>query len=209
MVLGHAPNVSALHATNTNVVVCFGDGSVRLLAFNTFAVEKEFSAHSASVTAAASADHLLITGSFDKTVKAWDTNDKSFTAPLKTLTAHKGQITALLVVGDKLYTASEDTKIIAWTLPGLEQAFVLADLPRPIRHLASSKGRVYACSGDHRIVVWTPDNKVEKVITTSDNANVNALTLSRGRLITGVAKAVPAGSMKSACTEYYVEWLFL
>lgn len=204
-VLGHAPNVSALHATKHNVVLCYGNGSVQLLGLITFAVEHEFSAHGpACINAVASADHLLFTGSSDKIVKVWDTNNKSFSSPVNTLTAHTKQISALLVSGDKLFTASEDTKIIAWTLPGLEQAYVLSDVARPFRHLAASKGRLYASSGDHRIAVWTTaDHKLDKEIQTTDNANVTALTLSRGRLITGVAKAASKG------TEYYVEWLFL
>ena len=58
---------------------------------------------------------LIHTGSMDATILVWDVSDPaSGIRPLATLAAHLDSVDAVAIVGDRLFSASQDHSLRVW-----------------------------------------------------------------------------------------------
>lgn len=69
-------------------------------------VVSQFKAHEAEVKCSLFTDNLLITGSYDKTIKVWDI--RKLTESIKVNYIHSGYVNAIVKINDKIFTASAD-----------------------------------------------------------------------------------------------------
>ncbi|KAG0174696.1 hypothetical protein DFQ28_007577 [Apophysomyces sp. BC1034] len=117
---------------------------------------KLFKGHHGPVTSLALSNNgaILWTGSWDKTIKKWDTNTGEC---LATLAGHTDFVKSLVAVGKVLYSSSSDTHIRKWDMQTHECLDVLKNHhSRPIESLAvSPDGQfLFSASTDRTIKKW-------------------------------------------------------
>ncbi|CDS02883.1 hypothetical protein LRAMOSA00286 [Lichtheimia ramosa] len=116
---------------------------------------KLFKGHAGPVTSLALSPDgsILWTGSWDKTIKKWDTKTGECIA---TLHGHTDFVKSLLLVGSTLYSGSSDTHIRQWNTETNECIATLKKHSRAIESLAvDTPGRyLYAASSDRLISKW-------------------------------------------------------
>ncbi|KAI9323627.1 WD40-repeat-containing domain protein [Dichotomocladium elegans] len=116
---------------------------------------KLFKGHNGPVTSLAlSADGTILwTGSWDKTIKKWDTVTGEC---LATLVGHTDFVKSLVLVGKWLYSGSSDMQIRQWDTETLACTAVLKNHSRGIESLAvdQSGKYLYAASSDRCVTRW-------------------------------------------------------
>ncbi|ORY94058.1 WD40-repeat-containing domain protein [Syncephalastrum racemosum] len=125
---------------------------------------KMFKGHTGPVTSVALSDDnaILWTGSWDKTIKKWDTKTGECLATLK---GHSDFVKTLTVVGGHLYSGSADTYIRKWDLNThapigkWKGHFRTVECIRP-----DPSGRyLYSASSDRTIRKWDLQNEMKEV----------------------------------------------
>ncbi|KAA6370535.1 MAG: putative phospholipase A-2-activating protein [Streblomastix strix] len=101
---------------------------------------------------------VVVTGSWDNTIKVWKSG-----VCIQTLVGHTGQIQSLLVMpdGHTIISASNDTKIIIW-VDGI--AIEYLDIHKqPVRSLSFCNDDTFvSCGNDGKIVHWSEEGELIK-----------------------------------------------
>lgn len=93
----------------------------------------------------------LVTSSYDKTIKIWDTSSGNC---LRTLQGHKDKITCMQIVNNQIFTGSNDKTIKIWDKNTGECVKTLNGHNLFISCLAVDSRRIFSASGDNTIKIW-------------------------------------------------------
>ncbi|ORX55556.1 WD40 repeat-like protein [Hesseltinella vesiculosa] len=141
-------------------------------------VGKIYRGHAAPVTSIALSQdgEVLWTGSWDKTIKKWDTKSGEC---LATLQGHSDFVKCLEVVGNRLYSGSADTDIRQWDVNTHECLAVMKHHGRSVERLvAAPPGYLYSASSDRSIVRWDLTTLEVNKIYEGHETNVTCLVIS-------------------------------
>ena len=140
--------------------------------------EPTLTGHSASVSAVAFSPDgkTLATGSFDNTVKLWDTS-----SCIATLEGHLASVSAVAFSPDgrTLATSSLDSTVKLWDIGSGKELETLGQ-PQPVRVVAfSPDGKTFATGGDdHTVKLWDTASRKEFATLPGHSKSVSWLAFS-------------------------------
>lgn len=124
---------------------------------------------------------LLISGSFDSTIKIWDLQSRECK---NTLEGHTSRVNCLVLHGDQLISGSGDKTIKIWDLKTNECKYTLTGLEHEISSFIIANGLLYAGDLDGKIKIW--DLKTNTCTATLEGEHkdeVSSLLVVDGMLI--------------------------
>jgi WD40 repeat protein len=166
----HTDWIYGLALYGDSIVSASGDNTIGVWnAGSEFTSSRRLKGHTHTVSCLAIGSQRLFSGSYDKTIRAWEGADFECD---HTLRGHTGYVHSLLLSGKQLMSASQDGMIRVWNLKSWQCDHVLEAHTDSVRCLAqpayagdhgkgdASKGFVQLISGsaDHEIRVWQKFN---------------------------------------------------
>ncbi len=159
---GEAQSLWGGHKGTVNAVASLGDGRLvtagqegTVIVWDKGSDTRAFTAHAAPVNTLALGKGILVTGSADKSAKAWDFDTGKL---LHTLAGHTGNVVAVAVSKDgaHAFTASEDHTVKIWDLKTGKALATLTGHSESVNALALSADEAWLATGsdDTTIRLW-------------------------------------------------------
>jgi hypothetical protein len=148
------------------------DGSIFIMYRSTLKVLGTLNGHTRAVLAMVSVGEILISGSEDGDIRAWDISSDSRLGPdrcKRVLQAHHGGVTCLAVAGNRLMSGGHDWSACVWRVTGhgaewsCRLDFELDQRQSSVVSLVTFEDKLVTGSRDHSILVWNlKRHKVEQ-----------------------------------------------
>lgn len=145
--------------------------------------------HSDAVSALCVFENLLISGSWDTTIKVW--NPKTWQCE-RTLSDHTGTVRCFATCAGMVVSGSDDCTIKVWNPETWTLVRTLADQNGAVNAVTECSGRLASGSDEGTIKLWNIGTWVcEVTIHQSDNpCGVLSLTMCGGKLVSGSDEAI-------------------
>lgn len=131
-------------------------------------------------------------GENQKDVKVWDVNYHGLSKRknIVALAGHKGNVTSLAVLRDKLVSGSRDKSVKIWKKSGNSWSCEITRLRAQagVRHLCTSWDKVIYITSDRKINIW--DMQTGDVQIINVNESIATLVWYYGKIVTGSSKGV-------------------
>ena len=107
--------------------------------------------HTSNVLCLTLHENNLIFGSYDKTIRIWNTETYE---EIATLRGHTGGVNCLTLHENKLYSGSYDSTIRVWNTETYEEIATLRGHTGCVNCLTLHENKLYSGSGDKIIRIW-------------------------------------------------------
>jgi WD40 repeat protein len=145
-------------------------------------IQKELIGHTDAVYTLQCDGHLLISGSKDHTIKAWDIEQGSC---LATLQGHNASVLCLQFDDSYIVTGSSDATMILWDLCTGTMIRRLYGHVESVLNLRFDKSKIVSCSKDKTIKIWDIRTGLEIKTLIGHRAAVNAVQFMDGIVVSG------------------------
>jgi WD40 repeat protein len=174
------------------------DGSIFIMYRSTLKVLGTLNGHTRAVLAMVSVGEILISGSEDGDIRAWDISSDSRLGPdrcMRVFQAHHGGVTCLAVAGNRLMSGGHDWSACVWRMTGqgaewsCRLDFELDQHQSSVVSLVTFEDKLVTGSRDHSILVWNLiRQKVEQeLVGHTGEVLAMVVTVSGRRLISSSA----------------------
>ena len=131
-------------------------------------------------------NNYLISGSKDKTIKAWDISDYSNIIELYTLKGHTNQITSLIEISPtQIISSSFDSNIIIWNLLNKKEHCILSGHTKYVYCIIQidNTGNKIASSSYKEIKIWDISSQTNEYTLTGHEGWIYSITLVKNNYI--------------------------
>jgi len=127
-------------------------------------------------------DNMFVTGSFDHTIRIWDSTTGNCA---KKLVGHEAPISSLAACNGMIISGSFDRTIKIWDLRSEQCLFTITEVAHAIRSILIVKGMILSSSLASDIDAWDLKTGEYLFTLTGHTACVAALAESEGKIISG------------------------
>jgi WD40 repeat protein len=169
----------------------YDDGNILTMKSNG-KVKKFFQAHSKCARQILPLDDIIITASYDRTIKFWKKKFKGEKCEKEISNSHNNDITSLILVkDDRIATGCYDGIIKIWDMNGKEKLKIAAHKGWVICLIRLKNDKILSSGADHKIKMWSKKGKMkvefnghndyvrdivqledERIVSCSDDKNV-------------------------------------
>lgn len=184
--LGHSGSVLCLAMDDEILVSGSSDSTCVVWRFPNFEPVRQLRLHQAGVLDVALDKRYIVSCSRDGTICVCDRTDPHFRL-LKTLRGHRGPVNAVRVLGDHVFSAGGDGKILMWDIAQGEVIRTFSGHKRGLACIQHSEDGSVIVSGskDNTIIVWDVATARPKLTLIGHQNLVRSLYILGDRIISG------------------------